>query len=95
MGVWATVFSGVICGCAGALPQAYLFEGALRGQESVSMARGVLSVLVSFATLTLLLLVVWLVAPEEELVFGGAMVSAYLVLWSIEAVRAWRSANAA
>lgn len=88
--VWA---AAVVCGIAGAFPQAYLFERALKGYKDVRMDLGLLRVVVSFVSLTLVLLAVWIVAPDRELVFGTVMVSAYLVLWGVEAVRAWRAAN--
>lgn len=94
MADWYVAIAAIVCGVAGALPQAYLFERALKGYKGVRIDLGLLSVLVSFVMLTLVLLVVWLVAPAQELVFGTVMVSAYLALWGVEAVRAWRAANA-
>ena len=88
--VWA---AAIVCGLAGALPQAYLFEKALKGYKDVRMDLGLLRVVVSFVSLTLVLLAVWIVAPEQELVFGTVMVSAYLALWGAEAIRAWRAAT--
>lgn len=93
MADWYVWVAAIVCGLAGAFPQAYLFERALKGYKDVRMDLGLLSVVVSFVSLTLVLLVVWIVAPAQELVFGTVMVSAYLVLWGVEAVRAWRAAN--
>ena len=90
---WYVWVAAIVCGLAGALPQAYLFEKALKGYKDVRVDLGLLSVIVSFVTLTLVLLAVWIVAPARELVFGTVMVSAYLVLWGVEAIRAWRAAN--
>ena len=90
---WYVWVAAIVCGLAGALPQAYLFEKALKGYKDVRVSLGLLSVIVSFVTLTLVLLAVWIVAPEQELVFGTVMVSAYLALWGAEAVRAWRAAT--
>lgn len=90
---WYVWVAAIVCGLAGALPQAYLFEKALKGYKDVRVSLGLLSVIVSFVTLTLVLLAVWIVAPEQELVFGTVMVSAYLALWGVEAVRAWRAAT--
>jgi uncharacterized BrkB/YihY/UPF0761 family membrane protein len=93
MGVWGALIAGATCGVAGAAPQAFLFEQALKGQQEMNMALGLLSVLVSFVSLTLILLIVWLVAPKYELTFGIAMVSAYLGVWLVNAGRAWYAAN--
>lgn len=93
MADWLVWGVAVVCGLAGALPQAYLFGNALKGHKDVRMDLGLLSVVVSFVALTLVLLVVWKVAPAWELTFGTVMVSAFLALWGVEAVRAWRVAS--
>ena len=93
MADWCVWVAAIACGLAGAAPQAFLLERALKGYKGVRMDLGLLSVVVSFVSLTLVLLVVWLVAPQRELVFGTVMVSANLALCGVDAVRAWRVAN--
>ena len=48
---------------------------------------------VSFLTLTVVLLVVYLAADTGFLEFGCSMIAAFLLLWAVEAIRAWRAAN--
>ena len=91
---WAAVAAGITCGLAGSIPQAVLFEIALRGQAGATVSAGLLSVVASYVLLTLALLVVWIVAPAQELTFGVALVAAHQVFWWAEAIRAWRAANA-
>ncbi len=91
---WGAMAAGIICGLAGSAPQAYLFEAAHRGRGTVSVGLGLASVAISFISLTLVLLAVWLIVPEQELTFGVSMIVGYLALWGIEAVRAWRAAKA-
>lgn len=93
MADWYVWVAAIVCGLAGAAPQAYLFEKALKGYKNLRVDLGLLSVVVSFVSLTLVLLAVWIVAPDRELVFGTVMVVAYLTLWGVEAIRAWRAAN--
>jgi hypothetical protein len=89
---------GVICGLAGALPPAYLFEVALKNGASkaagtASVANGLLSILVSFAMLSLATFVVYFAARESTLAFGCAMITAFLAVWGVESIRGWRAAN--
>ena len=60
----------------------------------MSLAAGIAAVFASFMTLTVVLLVVYLVTSEHFLEFGTAMVASFLLLWGVEAARAWRAANA-
>lgn len=93
METWSTVVIGAICGIVGALPQAYLFERAIQRHGKVSIALGLVSVIVSLCVFELALFVVWVVAPKQELSFGIALVAAYLSLWTVGAVRAWQDAQ--
>ena len=88
------IVSGALSGLLGCVAPAALFERALRGDAPVSLAAGIAAVFASFMTLTVVLLVVYLVTSEHFLEFGIAMVASYLLLWVVEAARAWRAANA-
>lgn len=87
------IVSGALFGLLGCAAPAVLFERALRGGARVSLAAGIAAVGVSFLTLTVVLLAVYLVASEGFLEFGCSMVFALLAFWSVEAIRAWRVAN--
>ena len=86
---WAVIL-GALIGLLASLPSAVLFERALAGNRSVNVAVGLASIMSSFVLLTASLLVVWLWARDEVLVFGCAQAGAFLLLWSVEAWRAWR-----
>ena len=88
---WAVIL-GALVGLLASLPSAVLFERALAGNRSVNVAVGLASIMSSFVLLTASLLVVWLWARDEVLVFGCAQAGAFLLLWSVEAWRAWRDA---
>ena len=88
------IVSGALFGLLGCVAPAALFERALRGDAPVSLAAGIAAVFASFMTLTVVLLVVYLVTSEHFLEFGTAMVASFLLLWGVEAARAWRAANA-
>lgn len=88
-----TILAGAVCALAGCVFPAYLFELALKGSTKVDVASGLAGILVSFVLLTLAEFAVYLVAAEEVLVFGCAMVATFLIFWSVEALRAWRAAN--
>ncbi len=87
------VVLGSACGLIGALPSAFLLERALRKDSTPTVAGGIASIMVSFALLTCTILVAWLVSRRVVLVFGVAEVASFLLVWSIEAVRAWRDAQ--
>lgn len=88
------VVMGSACGLIGALPSAVLLERALRkGRNTPTVVGGIASIMISFALLTCTILVVWLVSRRSVLVFGVAEVASFLLVWSIEAVRAWRDAQ--
>ena len=59
----------------------------------MSLAAGIAAIGASFLSLTVVLLVVYLVTSEGFLEFGCSMVGALLLFWAVEAGRAWRSAN--
>ena len=94
MGVTRAIVAGSVLGLVGAFPPALLFELALRKSRPVHVAAGLVSIMVSFALLTGALIVVWLVARGDVLVFGCAEAASFLLVWACEAWRAWRDANA-
>lgn len=91
-GVCAIV-AGSAFGVLGALPPAVLFERALRRSHPVGVAAGLASILAAFAVHTCSILVVWLVSRADVLLFGAAEVISFLLVWVVEAVRAWRDAQ--
>lgn len=95
MGLSSAIIAGVLCGLAGSFAPAFLFEKALKTGTRVSMAAGMASVLSSFLFLSLALLAVYVAAGTEVLTFGCAMILSFLLFWAIEAVRAWKAAQAA
>ena len=89
----AAIASGVLFGLLGCVAPAALFERALRGRPGATLASGLAAVIVSFLTLTVVLLVVYTATNTGFLEFGCALVAAFLLFWGIEAIRAWRAAN--
>lgn len=87
------IASGVLFGLLGCVAPAALFERALRGRPGATLASGLAAVIVSFLTLTIVLLVVYTATNTGFLEFGCALVAAFLLFWGIEAIRAWRAAN--
>lgn len=85
---------GIVLGLVGALPPALLFERALR-KGHVGVAAGLASIMASFMALTLSMLAVWWFARRHLLLFGCSEVGSFLLVWCIEAWRAWRDANVA
>ena len=59
------------------------------------MATGLASIISSFLLLSLALLAVYAAASQKVLVFGCAMVAAFLLFWAVEAIRARKAAYAA
>ncbi len=91
-GTWPIIV-GSLSGLVGALPPALLFERALRGSRPIEVASGLVSIMISFMLLSVALLIVAVVARKDVLVFGCAEVASFLLVWVIEAWRAWRDAN--
>lgn len=87
------IVGGAACGVVGGIPPAILFEGVLKRGMRVRVARGVASILVSFAAMSVALVAVRMVARSETLAFGTAMTSAFLLFWGVEALRAWAARN--
>lgn len=87
------IVSGALFGLLGCVAPAALFERALRGSSGVSLASGLAAVIVSFLTLTVVLLVVYTATNTGFLEFGCALVASFLLFWGVEAIRAWRAAN--
>ena len=96
MNLSVVVLLGVVCGLAGAVPPAFLFEVALRDNKSrvTTVSAGLASIMVSFAMLSLAILVVRLVAQEATFAFGVATSATFLAVWGIESIRGWRAAQA-
>ena len=86
---------GALVGIVGALPPAYLFEQALKGTRSVSVAAGLASIFISFAMLSGVTFTVWATTPHNVLCFGVAEAASFLLIWVVEAWRAWRDAHRA
>ena len=84
---------GSVVGVVGALPSAYLLEQALRKERSVSVAKGLVSIIFSFAMLSGAIFAAWLVARTHVLVFGVSVVTSFLLVWVFEAVRACNDAR--
>lgn len=93
METWAAVVAGVVCGLVGCVPPAYLLEEVMKKGIRVEVATGLASVLISFVMLSAAILVVYLAASEMTLLFGSSMAAAFLVVWAVESLRAWRDAN--
>ena len=93
MGATLAAAVGTIMGVASCFPSAMLFERALKGSRAPSVAIGLVSMVVSFALLVGALVVIRLVSQESVLVFGCAEAASFLLVWVVEAWRAWRSAN--
>lgn len=88
-----TIVLGSVLGIIGALPPAFLFELALREDRRANVAYGFVSILVSFIMLMLATMVVWMVSRSDVLVFGVAEAVSFLLVWVVEAWRAWRNAQ--
>ena len=93
MGGFQAAVLGAILGVAASIFPAILFERALRGSRDTSVAIGLLSILGSFAVLTCSVLVVWAVSRSDLLAFGCAEVVSFMLLWAVEAGRAWKEAQ--
>ena len=87
------VFFGAILGLLGALPPAVLFERALRKARTPSIAAGLVSIAVSFVILAGALFLAKSLLHADALLFGCAEVTAFLLVWVFEAVRAWYDAQ--
>ena len=94
MGGALTIAIGALLGLVGSVPPAYLFEQALKRGRSVSVGAGLVSILVSFTLLTGSLLLAWVVSRESVLPLGCAEAASLLLVWVVEAWRAWKDANA-
>ena len=73
------IVSGALFGLLGCVAPAALFERALRGDAPVSLAAGIAAVFVSFLSLTVVLLVVYLVTSRHFLEFGISMVVSFIL----------------
>ena len=89
MGGICAIVAGFVFGILGALPSVVLFERALRRSHPVSVAAGLVSILAALAVHTCSILVVWLMSRADVLFFGVAEVISFLLVWVVEAVRAW------
>lgn len=87
------IATGLIVGVIGSLAPAFLFEQALKGKQSPSVATGLAGIFVSYVMLVAAVFVVWLAAPSVVLSFGCAEVASFLLVWVVQAGRAWRAAQ--
>lgn len=89
-----SVILGIICGLAGALPPAYLFEVALKSNRA-NMAQGFVSLAASFVMLLTALMVVYVTIPATLISFTFALVITFLGFWTVMALRALKQAKLA
>lgn len=94
MGAAGAIVVGMALGVIGSIPPAVLFERALRGPQSPSVAMGLVAIMVSLGLLASALFVVRLVWRSQLLAFGCAEVFSFLLVWGVEAWRGWQAANA-
>lgn len=92
----STILAGAVCAIIGSLFPAILFEKALKEgiRAKVNMALGLASIFSSFVLLTAAQLAVYRFASEKFFAFSCAMVASFLLIWAVEAARAWKAANA-
>ena len=93
MGAARAIVMGLLLGVVGALPAAFLFERALKGIGTPSVSVGLASIGISFLMLSGTILAVWIASPDDVLTFGVSEVASFLLIWVIEAWRAWRDAQ--
>lgn len=86
---WVAILGGAACGLVGSIPAAVLLEGVLKRGMRAKVAHGLAGTLVSFGIMSAALVAVRTVARYETLAFGTAMMTAFLLFWGAEAVRAW------
>lgn len=84
---------GMVMGVVGSVPPAFLFEQALRDARFVSVASGLASIMASFSMLSVAIFAIWLTAPQKVLFFGIGLVASFLLVWAVEAWRAWCAAQ--
>ncbi len=89
------VLGGIVAGIVGSIPMWYACESALRGVKIPSIASGLVSVMVSFALLSVSTAVAWALVPDVLVPFGVGEAASFLLLWIVEAWRAWRDAQSA
>lgn len=91
----STILAGAVCAVIGSVFPGFLFEKALKEgkRAKVSMSLGMASIFSSFVLLSLAQLAVYCFASEKALTFGCAMVASFLLIWAVEAARAWKAAN--
>lgn len=88
------VLIGAVCGLLGCLPPGFLLERVLKGRTRVQVARGIASILVSFGFMSAALVAVRAAQRDKVLVFGVAMMAAFLLFWGVEALRIWLAIRA-
>ncbi|MBR3157493.1 MAG: hypothetical protein IKG18_09100 [Atopobiaceae bacterium] len=93
MGGVCAIVAGSVFGVLGALPPALLFERALRGSRPVGVTFGLASIMLAFTVHVCSVFAVWIVSREDVLFFGAAEAISFLLVWVVEAVRAWRDAQ--
>ncbi|MDO4807123.1 MAG: hypothetical protein Q4A07_07735 [Coriobacteriales bacterium] len=87
------IVAGSVLGILGALPSAALLERALSNNRTPTVAVGLASVMISFFMLSCTIVAVRVVSRDDVLAFGTAEAVSFLLVWTVEAVRAWRDAQ--
>lgn len=88
-----SVACGLLAGILGALPMLWAFELALRGARTPSMTVGLASVFVTFVALMAFVATAWVLVPTSVMPFGLGEAASFLLVWVIEAWKAWRDAQ--
>jgi hypothetical protein len=88
MSVEMMIALGLACGLVASVPMAWSMGRSLaKAPESLSVGRGLRYVAITFVTLSALIGVVYVVAPEGLAAFGGAMGAAFAVTWLVFGIR--------
>ena len=88
MSVEVMIALGLACGLAASVPVARSMGRSLvTAPESLSVVRGLRYIAITFAVLTVLIGVVYVIAPEGLAAFGGSMGTAFAVVWLVFGIR--------
>lgn len=93
MGGVQTIVMGSALGVVGALPMVVLLEQALGKRRTPTVADGLACVMITFVAMSCTILAVRVVSRDDVLLFGATEAFSFLLVWAIEAVRAWRDAQ--
>jgi len=84
---------GVLAGVVSCVPPVFLLERVLGCGDVPSIGAGLVSVLGSFVVASAAIFAFDAIQGTDTLVFGTSLACAFLAVWAIESVRAWRDAN--